>query len=314
MASPADTPAPVGDAARERRRRAAALGPLEAVWRRERRGRSRVFGPFYRSGFLRAFLAGRLEDGAELGVACGTHSRYYPYFHHRSRWDDLLLVAGEERLRVTARNLSTLSISLGPGRRGSIAFHGLAFRRSGASVDVDLHLELEVTLLPPRVEGLGYRFAVAGLQWHPALVHGSGSLTLRGERRPIVLASGLMERGSLRLLRSGLFRFGYDSLIVTRAADPPLAYVRFGAWPLNAGFAGLPLRLLLLGRTAREDVTLSGDRLLPGDHADLAPARHEAEEVLLASRVDVGPAHVVRRLIRLPAGRLMLREHIEPHR
>ena len=180
MASPADTPAPVGDAARERRRRAAALGPLEAVWRRERRGRSRVFGPFYRSGFLRAFLAGRLEDGAELGVACGTHSRYYPYFHHRSRWDDLLLVAGEERLRVTARNLSTLSISLGPGRRGSIAFHGLAFRRSGASVDVDLHLELEVTLLPPRVEGLGYRFAVAGLQWHPALVHGSGSLTLRG--------------------------------------------------------------------------------------------------------------------------------------
>jgi len=112
----------------------------EAVWRRERRGRAHARGLFYyRSGAIDACIAGRLEDGEEFVVAAGAHAAHFPYFHPRARWDDVLLVAGPERLLAAGRRVSTLTIAPGPGpgailrgRAFDLGLDSLAVARPGA--------------------------------------------------------------------------------------------------------------------------------------------------------------------------------------
>jgi len=302
-----ETPASSGPAAPPADPHAArTAGPREAVWRRERRGLLHVYGPFYRSGFLAAFVCGRLDDGADLALAIGSHASHYPYAHPRSRWDELLLVAGEERLFISGRRISPLGIALGPGRRAIIAYHGRAVRvaaggAQGAAravaVDVDLNLDLDAVVHHPRIQGVGVGRALLGLQWQPALVRGSGSLTLDGRRRRIDRAAGLMERGSLTHLRGKLFQFGYEYLAVCRPDAEPATYVRFTAAPLHRGLAGLPLRLLLATGIASEEVTLTAARPQHGDALGLAPRPGEPVEGLVGHRMELGPGTLVSELV-----------------
>lgn len=298
-----ETPASSGAAAAPD---ATAAGPRDQVWRRERRGRTNIYGPFYRSGFLASFVCGRLDDGADLALGVGSYARHYPYAHPRSRWDEFLLLAGDERLLVSGRRISPLGIALGPGRRASIAFHGHAFRVAPGSardasravaVDVDLNLDLDAVVQHPRVQGLGFRHATLGLLWQPALVGGSGSLTLDGRRRRVDHAAGLMERGSLTNLRAKPFQFAYDFLAVCRPAGEPAAYVRFATSPLHGGIAGLPLRLLRATGIAGEEVTLTGAGPRHGDAYGLAPRPAEPVDVLVGHRVGLGPGTLVSELI-----------------
>jgi len=302
-----ETPASPGPVAPPADPRATtAAGPREPVWRRERRGRVHVYGPFYRSGFLAAFVCGRLDDGADLALAVGSHASHYPYPHPRSRWDEFMLLAGDERLLFAGRRISPLGIALGPGRRATIAYHGRAFRAApggaeGAgrapAVDMDLNLDLDAVVYAPRTQGLGLRRPLLGLQWQPALVRGSGSLTLDGRRRRIDHAAGLMERGSLTYLRGKLFQFGYEYLAVGRPAGEPAAYVRFATAPLHRGIAGLPLRALLATGIAGEELTVTADRALPGDPHGLAPRPAEPVVGLVGHSVELGPGTLVSELI-----------------
>jgi len=302
-----ETPASSGAAAPPADSSAAtAAGPRDHVWRRERRGRIHVYGPLYRSGFLAAFVCGRLDDGADLALAVGSHASHYPYAHPRSRWDELLLVAGDERLLVSGRRISPLGIALGPGRRAIIAYHGRAVRVASGDarstsravdVDVDLNLDLDAVVHHPRIQGLGIRRPLIGLQWQPALVRGSGSLTLDGRRRRIASAAGLMERGSLTNLRGKLFQFGYEYLAVCRPDGEPAAYVRFTTTPLHGGITGLPLRLLLTTGIASEEVTLTAARPQHGDAFGLAPGPGEPVAGLVSHRMEIGPGTLVSELV-----------------
>jgi hypothetical protein len=275
----------------------------EHVWRQERRGRSLVLGPLYRSGYLDAFLVGTLEDGRDIALAAGVHSRHYPFFHPRAKWDDLLLVVGEERLSAVGRNVSSLTLTLGPKRRAVVGFHGRATRPSGALVDVHLHLELEATIYPPRAEGIGLRYALMGLQWQPALVRGSGSVTLHGQRVRVASITGLMERGSLTNVRGRWFHPSLRYLAAARVTDgDPAVYVRFDVQPLARGLAGLPLRLFLRANPVEEELTVAGPRVRSGDLLGLGPGEHEPIEALMRHVVDAGPARVVRELVRVGEG------------
>jgi len=283
-----------------------AAAPRDHVWRRERRGRLHVYGPLYRSGFLAAFVCGRLDDGADFALAVGSHASHYPYAHPRSRWDELLLVAGDERLLVSGHRISPLGLALGPGRRAIIAYHGRAARvtggnASGASrgvaVDIDLNLDLDAVVHHPRIQGLGLGRPLIGLQWQPALVRGSGSLALDGRRRRIARAAGLMERGSLTNLRGKLFQFAYEYLAVCRPDGEPAAYVRFATTPLHRGIAGLPLRLLLATGIASEEVTLTAARPEHGDAFGLAPRPGEPVARLVSHRIEIGPGTLVSELV-----------------
>ncbi len=302
-----ETPARFGAAAPPADPRAAtAAGQRDQAWRRDRRGRVHVYGPLYRSGFLAAFVCGRLDDGADLALAVGSHASHYPFAHPRSRWDEFLLLAGDERLLVSGRRISPLGIALGPGRRATVAYHGRAFRMApggapdasrAVAVDVDLNLDLDSVVHHPRIQGIGLRRPLIGLQWQPALVRGSGSLTLDGRRRRIDHAAGLMERGSLANLRGKLFQFAYDYLAVCRPDGEPAAYVRFATAPLHTGMAGLPLRLLLATGIANEEVTLTAARPLHGDVHGLAPGPTEPVTALVGHRIELGPGTLVSELI-----------------
>jgi hypothetical protein len=275
----------------------------EHVWRQERRGRSLVLGPLYRSGYLDAFLVGTLEDGRDIALAAGVHSRHYPFFHPRAKWDDLLLVVGDERLSAVGRNLSSLTLTLGPRRRAVIGFHGRAIRPSGALVDVHLHLELEATIHSPRAEGIGLRYALVGLQWQPALVRGSGSVTLHGQRVRVASIAGLMERGSLTNVRGRWFHPSLRYLAAARVSEvDPAVYVRFDVRALTRGLAGLPLRLFLRANPVEEALTVTGARVRSGDLLDLEPGEDEPVESLLRHVVDAGPARVERELVRVGEG------------
>lgn len=277
----------------------------DLVWRRERRGRVHVYGPLYRSGFLASFICGKLDDGADLALAVGSHARNYPYAHPRSRWDELLLVAGDDRLLVAGRRISPLGIALGPGNRATLTYHGRAFLlppdsgpdpSRAMAVDVDVNLDLDAVVYQPRTQGIGLRYSLVGLQWQPALVRGSGSLTLNGRRR-IAHAAGLMERGSLTNLRGKAFQFGYDFLAVCRPAGEPAAYVRFAAAPLHTGVVGLPLRVLLAAGIARDEVTLEGSRPRQGDPYGLAPRHAEPVATLVRHQTDLGPGTLTSELV-----------------
>src|SRR5512142_552013 len=117
---------------------------------RERRDRPRAVWPFYRTGYLSTFLSGRLEDGSPFALAAGAHGLHYPFYHPRSRWDDLLLLAGDRRLLGVGRRLPPLSLALGGDGSALVAYHGLAAGEGGALVDVDLQLELRAMLYPAR--------------------------------------------------------------------------------------------------------------------------------------------------------------------
>lgn len=266
----------------------------------ERRERRRAPWPFYTSGYVSCFLAGTLDDGSEFGLVAGVHGRHFPYFHPRSRWDDLLLAAGGRRVLGAGRRLPPLSLVLGSRGSALVAYHGLAAAAGGTLVDVDLNLALRATLLPPRMEGPGHGRLLVGLRWQPALVAGAGTLSIDGRRHAIHAVSGEMERGSLRNLRASVFRFAYEYTGLTRAGTDAAAHVRFRVRPLRRGVAGWPLRALLgLGGSA-EDLTLSGDGARPGDPLDLA-ADADRAEVVVEGVTDLGPARLVRQLVRVAA-------------
>ena len=286
-----------------------------ASFGRERRERAPSW-PFYRAGYVNALLSGRLDDGADFAVVAGEHGRNYPFFHPRSRWDDLLMVAGGRRLLAAGRRLPPLTLVLKDDGSALLAYRGLAAAARGALVDVDLQLELTASLRPPRWEGLGRGPLRLGLRWQPALVRGAGTLTLDGKRRRVEALAGEMERGSLQNLRARAFRFAYDHLAVTRPGAEAAAHVAFRSFPLARGPAGWPLRALLFLARAGENLTLcEDDRAERGDPRALAPAPGEPVEPWVESVVNLGPARLVRQLARVgPAERhrWALIEHFVP--
>jgi hypothetical protein len=270
-----------------------------AIFGRERRERVGSW-PFYRAGYVNALLSGRLDDGDDFAVVAGEHGRNYPFFHPRSRWDDLLMVAGERRLLAAGRRLPPLTLVLRDDGSALLAYRGLAAAARGALVDVDLQLELTAGLRPPHWEGFGRGPLLLGLRWQPALVRGTGALTLDGKRRRVESLAGEMERGSLQNLRARAFRFAYDYIAVTRPGAEAAAHVAFRSFPLPRGPAGWPLRALLFMARARENLTLcEDDRTEHGDPRALAPAPGEAIEPWVESVVNLGPARLVRQLARI---------------
>ena len=260
--------------------------------------------PFYRAGYVNALLCGRLEDGSELVVMAGEHGRNYPFLHPRSRWDDLLMVAGECRLLAAGRRLPPLTLVLRDDGSALLVYRGLAATAGGALVDVDLELRLSAHLVRPRWEGIGRGPLLLGLRWQPALVRGTGTLALDGARRRVEAVSGEMERGSLRNLRWRGFRVAWDYLAATRPGPDAAAHVAFRSYPLARGPAGLLLRALLLLAGARENLTIAEGRTESGDARGLAPAPGEAVEPWVESVVNLGPARLVRQLARIgPPGR-----------
>ncbi len=268
---------------------------------RERRERPDPVWPFYRSGYVSTFLAGRLQDGSDFALVAGAHGRHFPYYDPRSQWDDLLLVAGDRGLLAAGRRLPPLSLVLGEGS-AVVAYHGLAAAAGGAAaplVDIDLDLELHATFYRPRSEGLGRGRLLLGLLWQPALLRGRGTLALNGARHRIDLVAGEMERGTLLNLRSPLFRFAYDYLGVTRAGAEPAAQVAFRVRPLARGLAALPLQLALALARAHERLTLAGDAPVRGDPRALGPAPGDEVAPIVESVVDLGPARLTRQLVRV---------------
>jgi hypothetical protein len=276
------------------------------VWRRESRGRLGTLGPFYRAGYLNAFLTGRVADGREFALVAGTHSRHYPYYHPKSKWDDVLLVVGAETYIVSGRRVSSLGLALGPRDAASVFYNGRASARSGAAVQLDFHFNLFARTYPPRPQGIGTRYAVLGLLWQPALVVGTGSLTIHDTRMRVHQVIGEIERGGLTTLRGRWFEFGYDYLAAVRERDTPAVCVDFRTYALHRGRRGLLLRWLLRLHPAAELVTLGPERIEPGDPYAVRP-QHEADlRVLLENRVDLGPATIARQVVRFddpgPAG------------
>ncbi|HSL70868.1 MAG TPA: hypothetical protein VK864_11545 [Longimicrobiales bacterium] len=269
------------------------------VWRRESRGRLGTLGPFYRAGYLNAFLTGRVDDGREFALVAGTHSRHYPYRHPKSKWDDVLLVIGADTYLATGRRISSLGLALGPRDAASVFYNGRAFARSGAAVQLDFQFNLFARVFPPRPQGIGTRYAVLGLQWQPALVIGTGSLTIHDTRLRVSQVIGEMERGGLTSLRGRWFEFGYDYLCSVRERETPAACVDFRTYALHPGRRGLLLRALLRLRPATELLTLGPDRLEPGDPHKLRPQRDTNLHVMLTNRVDLGPATISRQIVRI---------------
>lgn len=268
---------------------------------RERRERPDPVWPFYRSGYVSTFLAGRLQDGSDFALVAGAHGRHFPYYDPRSQWDDLLLVAGDRSLVAAGRRLPPLSLVLGD-RSAVVAYHGLAAAAGGGAaplVDIDLSLELHARLFRPRSEGLGRGRLLLGLLWQPALLRGRGTLSLNGVRHRVELVAGAMERGTLLNLRWPLFRFAYDYLGITRAGAEPAAHVAFRVRPLARGLAALPLRLALALARARERLTLAGDTPARGDRRALGPAPGDELTAVVESVVDLGPARLTRQLVRV---------------
>jgi hypothetical protein len=257
-----------------------------------------VLGPLYRSGYLNTFLVGRLEDGRDLALVAGTHSRHYPYAHPYSKWDDVLLAVGADTYLVSGRQISSLGLALGPRDVASVFYHGRAFSRSGAAVQLDFNFNLFARLYPMRPQGLGLRPLLLGLNWQPALVVGTGSVTLHDRRVRVPHVVGEMERGSLTNLRSRFFEFGYEYLSAARP-DVPACYVEFQTFALRTGLSGLPLRTLLRLAPARESLTLEGSRPEPGDRLTLKPLASEAVTRVLAHDVNLGPAIIHRELVRI---------------
>ncbi|MGH7469191.1 MAG: hypothetical protein ACRENP_14640 [Longimicrobiales bacterium] len=268
------------------------------LWRRERWPRVVFLGPLYRSGYLNTFLVGRLEDGRDFALVAGTHSRHYPYAHPYSKWDDVLLAVGNDTYLVSGRQISSLGLSLGPNNVASVFYHGRAFSPSGAAVQLDFQFNLFARLYPVRPQGVGLRPMLLGLSWQPALVVGTGSLTIHDRRVRVPHVTGEMERGSLTNLRSRFFEFGYEYLAAARP-DVPACYVEFHTFPLRDGLAGLPLRTLLRFAPARESLTLEGNRPEPGDRNMLKPAPTETVTRVLAHDVNLGPAIIHRELVRI---------------
>lgn len=285
-------------------------------WEATRRPHSPRPALLYRSAYRSALVVGRLDDGGDFAVVAGTHGRHYPYYHPRSRWDDLLLVVGPLRLRAVGRRLSGLSLDLHLPGPATIAYHGRASDSAGALLDVDLHLELQATSFPPRPEGIGVGRLLLGLLWQPALVRGTGTVSVNGTpRSEIRQLAGEAERGLLTNLRAPAFRFGFDYLAVTRPAGEPAAFVRFNTWPLARGAGALPLRLLLSMAAASEALTLTPSGARPGDTAGLDARPDEAAEPLVRSPVPLGPATLERQLVRFgfgDAARFGLLEHVSP--
>ena len=281
-------------------------------WRRERWPLPPFYGPLYRSGYLNAFLVGRLDDGRDFALAAGTHSRNYPYANPLSKWDDVLVVVGGDGYLVSGRRISSLGLALGPRDVATVFYSGRATSPSGASVQLDFHFNLFARQYPARPQGVGVRYVLLGLLWQPALVVGTGSLTIHDQRAQIPHVVGEMERGSLTNMRSRFFQFGYEYLAVARA-DVPAAYVEFRSYALHGGLTGLPVRLLLKLSSGAEALTMEGARPENGDRLSLKPAATENENRLLGHEVNLGPATIKREIVRvgsLSSVRYAFRERI----
>ena len=283
------------------------------AWRRARRVGLRHAGPVYRSGYVNAFLTGRVDDGRELALVAGTHSRSYPYLHPRSNWDDVLLIVGADTFRLSSRRISTLRLSLGPGNAAALSFNGRAYTPARAAVQIDFQFNLFAQIHKARPQGLG----LIGMLWQPALVVGTGALTIHDRRLGVSRVVGEMERGTLTNLRGRLFQFGYDYFVTARESTAPAVCVEFRTYELHAGSSGLALRTLLRIRPARELLTLEGTQLENGDVHNLRPHAEESITVMVSNRVNLGPGTITRELVRVGSAeraRFALREHIEANK
>ena len=268
------------------------------AWRREGRPRLPLLGPVYRSGYLNAFLVGRLEDGRDFALVAGSHSRHYPYAHPQSKWDDLLLAVANDTYLITGRQIAALALSLGPGDVARVSFHGRAFTSTASAVQLDFHFNLFARQYPARPVGLGVRRMVLGLLWQPALVIGTGNLTVHDRRASIPHVVGEMERGSLLNIRSRFFEFGYEYRAAVRPGAPA-AYVEYQSYPLHPGLVSLPVRTVLRRERGRASLTLAGDTPEVGDRFHLKPTTGESTTSLLAHEVNLGPAIIRRELLRV---------------
>jgi len=272
------------------------------VWRHERQSRLRVPPPLYRSNYLNTFLSGRLEDGREVALVAGAHSRYFPYHNPRSGFDDVLLVVGSETLRVSGRHISSLGISLGPRDSASVFYNGRAYARSGAAIQLDFHFNLFARVHAARPQGVGIPHLMLGLLWQPALVVGSGTITIHDDRFRVVNVVGEMERGTLTNVRSRFFQFGYEYFATARTGGAPVAYVTFRTYELHPGLAGLIVRAMQRIHPSRESVTMSGDRLVEGDPNEVNPGGLEKLEPVVGHTINLGPASISRGIVRVGQG------------
>ena len=270
------------------------------VWRRPARI-LRSVGPIYRSTYLNTVLAGDTEDGRPFALVAGTHSRNYPFRDHKSRWDDLLLLIGDEVLTVSARHISDLGITLNDGKDACIFFHGRASTPRGAAINVDLSINLEPHVLPPLAQGLGFRYLLLGLLWQPALVRGSGSITVREKRVRITNVNGEMERGALTNVSLKAFQFSYKYTALAKS-NHRSAYVEFTAGALHEGLLGLPVTSMLRVQPVHVSSTITQDGYVEGDRDCLLPLPGERVTVLASNRVELGPARAIRELIRVGDG------------
>ena len=263
----------------------------------------------YRSSYKNLFVSGRLDDGRPFVALCGTHSRNYPYLHPQAGFDDLLLVVGNEAFAVQGRQLSSLRLVLGPGEHAFAGFHGIAENEFGEAIHVDFELNLFASRHRPRVEGIGIRHLMLGLLWEPALVVGTGNLSIHNDRARIERAAGELEIGRLTNLRGDRFQFGYEYAAAAEHEEEPCADVQFRTYPLYDDARGALMRLMLkLGR-ASETVHLQGKELRAGHAPDL---RHA--ECVIGHSVDLGPALIKREIVRLGSGlgaRYAFRERID---
>jgi hypothetical protein len=281
------------------------------VWRRE--VRASQIGPFYRSSYLHVFLTGKLEDGRDVALVAGTHSDNYPYFHPDSSFDDVLLLVGPHSYLVTAREIPSLGISLGPRDAASVQYNGQVTLPDDSVVPIDFHFNLTSQTYRPKSLGIGTGAFTLGLLWQPALIVGNGSITIKNERLRIAKVVGEMERGSLLNVRGSAFQFGYEYFATARTTDVPVAFVKFHTYALHHGANSWLLRLLLKFSPAREAVTLEGERPHPGDPFALAGAG-AASDLLVGHSVDLGPAVIHRQLVRvrsMPHSRIAFHERIE---
>jgi hypothetical protein len=260
----------------------------------------------YRSRYVNMTIAGRTEAGATFALVAGKHDQYFPYFDPRSKWDNLLLLVGDEALVASARELAGLAIEVPDQARGltRVRFYGAARRADGTSRQVSIELALDHVRFDAVQLGKRYNFLdldeIPGLRWQPhALTARTGSIEIDGARARLAAVAGEVEIGRLTNLRAPEFALAYAYLAVAHA-DPSepapewYAHVTFTSYALHA--EGVLGRLVdWYARTsASETLTLRDGRRHTGNDRGVAPER----VVVLASDViDLGPATLDRQLV-----------------
>ena len=248
----------------------------------------------YRSSYHNSTVVLRAAGARSIAIVAGKHSRFFPYHHEKSQWDNLLIFVDGVGHACSARELTGLRVELEGSSRARISIHGAFTASDGPrqfAVDLCFAATPGQVYTPGKV--LDWWF-IPGMRWQPfhlVLIPDESQFTMAGESLPLVSGGGEIERGELVNLRWRSFAFRYDYLCLI-PPDTDHVRVDFATRSLTRRTWLERAVDWLLRRTGRLALNLGPDAEAPD-----RPRKARDFEVLVQDRVNLGPALLDRQLV-----------------